>query len=428
MLGVKSGGFDVVIGNPPYVRQERLGQEQKDFLKERFPVIANGSADLYVYFFGCGLELLKDNGILCFITLNKYLKTKYGLELRNMLAKNYTVDLIIDFFELPVFTSTTDSCITKIINTKNGIETKYYPVKTLENLDINKLTAGKGLKVIKDTTEWKFVNQSDESILEKIYSNTITLKEFVHDKIFSGIKTGFNEAFVLDDAAANQLLKSESKKLVKPYAKSTDITKWGVRSKKYFLATGYDLDIRKKYPTAYNYLKQFETNLKNRQDQGEHWWNLRACAYYADFSSVKLIYIHTAINHQFYYDTEGMYINNSCYMIVSDSKYLFCFLNSKLFEWFKKIKFVAYGDASERGRAKLDYNKMITVPIKKVTSEQEKSFAALFDRIRAIKAADAKADTSTLEAEIDRLVYGLYGLTEGEVAAIELPAVVEGER
>lgn len=411
-------GFDIVIGNPPYVRQERLGQELKEILKKRFPSVANGTADLYVYFFSIGLELLTKKGVLSYITLNKYLKTKYGLELRNVLANEYDVNLIIDFFELPVFEASTDASITTIVNSKENLETKYFPVKTLTNLNLFELTSGIYQKVVKDATEWKFIDYSQESILDKLYRNSISLKEFSNDKIYRGITTGLNEAFVLNEDIAAKLLKSESKKIVKPYAHSTDIKKWGLLDdNRYFLATGFDIDIKKDYPTAFKYLSQFETALNNRQDKGRNWWNLRACKYYGDFAKPKIIYMHTAKKHEFFLDTEGCYINNSCYMIVSDSCYLFAFLNSNLFEWFKKIKFVAYGDAAESGRAKLDYNKMITVPIKNANKKEQNIFDKLVNQILTLK--EKGKDTIALEQEIDNLVYKLYELTYDEVKVID---------
>ena len=214
------------------------------------------------------------------------------------------------------------------------------------------------------------------------------------------------------------LLKSESKCLVKAYAKSTDIKQWSIRGpKKYFLATGYDIDIEHLYPTAFKYLNRFKNRLIDRGDKGKHYYNLRPCAYYDEFENPKLIYIHTAVNHQFFYDTDGHYINNSCYMIISDSKFLFCFLNSKLFKYYKRIKFVAYGDGQESGRCKLDYNKMVTIPIKRDVDEEP--FVKSYTLIKTIKDADPNVDTTALESEIDRLVYQLYGLTYDEVLIVD---------
>jgi len=153
---------------------------------------------------------------------------------------------------------------------------------------------------------------------------------------------------------------------------------------------------------------------------------LRPCKYYNEFEKPKIIYMHTAKNHEFYLDNEGYYINNSCYMIVCDNKFLLCFLNSKLFKWFKRLKFVAYGDAGKGGRCKLDYNKMITVPMKKITVDQQQPFITLVDRILAITKDEdylqnpqKQAHVKALEREIDQMVYKLYGLTEEEIRTVE---------
>ena len=414
------GGFDIVIGNPPYVRQENIDSNFKELLKLKHPEVANGTADLYVYFFNAGLKLFNSSGHLLFITLNKYLKTKYGNELRNLLRNFYSVPLIIDFFEQPIFEAATDSAITLIANKKKDFITKYFPIRSLIDLDLNKVVNDKFYTTLIGVNEWLFIDSLAESILKKINTNIISLKEFVDNRIYYGIKTGFNEAFVLKNSDANKLLKSESKPIIKKYAKSTDIKKWYLLDySKYFLATGFDVGIKTKYPTAFSFLKQFEKQLKARQDQGHSWVNLRACTYYEEFAKPKIIYMHTAKKHEFYFDFEGRYINNSCYMIVSDSRYLFSFLNSKLFEWYKKIKFVAYGDAEEAGRVKLDYNKMITVPIKKLSKEQEQAFTGFVNKISSLKNKNPEADTKHLEDQIDIMIYKLYNLTYEEVKIID---------
>jgi hypothetical protein len=420
----ENGKFDIVIGNPPYVRQEKLSNEYKTLLTSTFPDVGNGTADLYVYFFGLGLNILAENGVLMFITLNKYLKTQYGKELRNTLAEKVDVDLIIDFFELKVFQAATDAAITKIINCKNENPTRYYPIKTLDNLDLFEITNGYYQTTIKDETEWKFVEILEIEILNKLQQDTISLKEFTNDKIFRGLTTGLNDAFVLKNEDAYNLLKSDSAEIVRKYAKSTDIKQWHLKDEnRYFLATGFSLDIESDYPTAFNYLSRFKDDLVKRCDQGEMWYNLRACAYYPYFDKPKIIYIHTAKDHQFYYDTEGSYINNSCYMIGSDSKFLFCFLNSKLFKWFKKIKFVAYGDGSDGGRCKLDYNKMVTVPIKKDLDETP--FIELVEKIRSMKKEDTNAKTQELEDKIENLIFELYNLTPAEIALVKSEIIEE---
>jgi hypothetical protein len=416
MFGIKDG-FDIVMGNPPYIRHEKLGKEYKELLCEIYPNVGNGTADIYVYFFGLSLKLAKKNGVISFITLNKWLKTKYGKELRRTFTEDASVDFIIDFFELPVFNAATDAAISQIYNFKSTLETRYFPVKTLDNLDLMKITSGPYQKTIKNDSEWQFVEGLQEQILSKISDESISLREFVSDKIYSGIKTGLNKAFVIkDENVAKKLLNSESAPIVKHYAQSTDIQQWMLKNdSNYFLATGYDINVKSKYPTAFKYLNEFKKELEQRGDKGCNWYNLRACAYYDDFSKPKLIYIHTAKNHQFYYDTTGHYINNSCYMIITNSKFLFCFLNSNLFKYYKKLKFVAYGDGQNEGRCKLDYNKMVTIPIRR--GVEEKPFAEIVDKI--LNGKKMGKDTANDEKEINKMIYNLYNLTPDEIATVE---------
>jgi hypothetical protein len=271
------------------------------------------------------------------------------------------------------------------------------------------------------------MDSRSEGILEKLSQDSISLKEFVEGKIFSGIKTGLNKAFVLTEEDAAHLLSTESSPLVRKYANSTDIKKWKLLDdSSYFLATGFDIDVRNNFPSAYKYLLQFKGDLVKRGDQGKNWWNLRPCAYYDDFDRDKIIYIHTAKNHEFYFDQEGHYINNSCYMISSNSKFLLFFLNSKLFEWLKKVKFVAYGDADDKGRAKLDFNKMVTIPVKKISPDKELVFSNIYLKINELSASKNYYDSPALQSSVaeleksaDALIYKIYGLNEVDMAVIE---------
>ena len=410
------GGFDLVIGNPPYVRQEAIDPQYKSWYIQNHPEVGSGTADLYVYFFDSALKIVSDGGIIIFITLNKFLKTKYGEGLRKKL-KDKNVDKIIDFFELPVFEASTDTAITKIINEPDKNSTRYFPINSLDNLDLNIVTQKDGLKVVKDGSEWKFVEFASETIIEKIYRNSISLKTFTKDRIYRGLITGLNKAFVLSPDIAKQLQQTESAQLVKKFIKSTDITKYSLKNKEsWLLVTGYDLNIKNDFPSAFKYLSQFQAELEKREDQGVNWWNLRPCKYYGEFENKKLVYIYTAKKQEFYLDDEGRFINNNCYMIVSDNKYLFFYLNSILFDWFKRIKFVAYGNADEGGRVKLDYNKMISIPIKQISEEKLKWFESKYEEINKSIKSDGKV--KQLENEVELELFKLYGMTYEEVKIV----------
>ena len=431
------GGFDIVIGNPPYIRQESLGMDYKSLLIAAYPEVGNGIADIFVYFFGLAIKIMSSKGVLAYITSNKYLKTKYGRDLRNTLSTKVTVDRIIDFFELPVFNASTDAGITILYKSIKESPTRYYPVKTLENLDLGALTSGHYLTTIKNESEWQFVNQVGELILKKINTNSTTLREFTSNRIYRGITTGLNEAFVVKNRViAEKLLKSESGTLIKKYAQPTDIQKWKINNDDMYFIIGTfpalhaDID---DYPTLKNYLASFGVErleqtgetyfvdgelVKSRKKTNNEWFETQdSVAYYKEFEKNKIIYIHTAKEHKFFFDTKGFYINNSCYMIISDSKFLFFFLNSSLFKYYKQLKFVAYGDGQEAGRCKLDYNKMITVPIKK--NVDETPFEKMYEKILSIKQNNPDADTTLLEREIEQHIYDLYNLTLEEIAVVE---------
>lgn len=385
--------FDIIIGNPPYVRQELLGEKQKNEYKKLFPQVYNGMADLYVYFYAKALELLKPNGILGFITPNKWFKTKYGMGLRNFLKPLHILQ-IIDFFELRVFEDASTEPM--IITLKNALQNDnflYFPISQkstkneladfAENLPQPLIIQKNNLK----ETEWIFVDTQNQDFLEKITGKTskrkiITLNEYTKEGIFRGITTGLNKAFIIDAKTKNELIKKDAKsaELIKPYIQATDIKKWHLENKKdfYFINTGFDIEISSKsYPAIFQYLKSFEDELKARQDKGKTPYNLRACAYYEEFEKPKIMYIHTALKHQFYYDTEGFYLNNSSYFISNADLFLSVFLNSKIFEKYKKLIFVAYGNADEGGRNKLDYNKMIDVPVPVLSATEKKPFEDL---------------------------------------------------
>lgn len=425
-------GFDVVIGNPPYIRQEKIDREFKKFYMTAYDNVGNGIADIYVYFFGRSLQIVKPNYLLSFITLNKWLKTKYGTKLRQVLEK-LDVYKIIDFFELPIFDeAATDSAITLVKNQKNISASIYIPIRNISDLkkDIDQLD---NQEIHKAKTEWLFFGSSLTGIIEKFETDTLPLIEFTNDQIFYGVKTGLNKVFIIDNEEKEKICAKDVKSngIIHKYIRPTEIKKYNVNWKGdwiIFTRRGIDINL---YPGVKNYLEKFRDILepkpanwkgewKGRKPGSYEWYEIQdSVAYYEIFDKNKLIYIHTAKNHEFYFDSEGYYVNNSCYLIASDRRYLWAFLNSKIFNWYKKIKFVAYGDAENAGRVKLDYNKMKDVPIKVPSKKQESQITELVDQILTKKKSNPEADITVEEKEIDKLVYELYGLTEEEIKIVE---------
>ncbi|MGB7532033.1 MAG: Eco57I restriction-modification methylase domain-containing protein [Halobacteriota archaeon] len=410
-------GFDVVIGNPPYVRQEKISASKP--LLSPYYSCYNGIADLYVYFYERGISTINENGFLGYISSNKWMKAKYGGKMR-MFMKNMTIKSIIDFYELPVFDVSTEPAIVIVKKQKSQDDIKYLLLDDLPRIDLSELFKSESMRFGKeylDDSGWNFSEEKVVKIIEQMYDDSIPLKEYTEDKLFRGITTGLNEAFIIDEKTKNELIKKNPKsaEIIKPYLKGTDIHRYYMKfDKLYFLATGYDLDILDEYPAVFNHLLNFKDRLEKRYDKGVSWYNLRACAYYQEFDKTKIVYLHTAVEHGFYLDTEGHYLNNSSYVISVDDKYLLCFLNSELFKFYKINTFVAFGDAKGRGRCKLDYNKMQKVPIQKVQESQKGVFKNLADYMLFLNETEERRKNEEELIEfidkqvIDSLVYELY--------------------
>lgn len=392
----KVNQFTVIVGNPPYVRQERLDEKQKEYLQQNYQNIATGTADLYVYFYEKALQLLQKDGILGYITPNKWFKTKYGQNLRNRL-KPLDIQIIIDFFEVKVFDdAATEPQIIILKNRNSDNDFDYFPItKQLlgeEGLEhfATKINAQNEQKItIKkknlNPSEWTFADNSYQTILDKItgkniektkLKQVISLKEYTENGIYSGIKTGLNKAFIIDKKTKEEIINKDPKsaELIKPYANPTDIKKWHLKNREccFFINTEFDIEISKSnYVGIYNHLKKFDKELLARQDKGETHYNLRPCVYYDKLEQPKIIFIHTALKSSFYYDEEGFFINNSSYLISNADLFLSVFLNSKVFEFYKKLKFPAFGNLENQGRARLNADKMVDVPVP-VLSDLEK--------------------------------------------------------
>jgi hypothetical protein len=221
--------FDIVIANPPYIRQETF-KDKKDYLKKNYQVY-NGIADLYVYFFEKGLSLLKNDGIFIFIVANKWMRTSYGKQLRNYLAQR-KVKKIIDFGDLPVFKNTsTYPCIIKIQNSMEPGIVKAANIDTLSFNNFESYIKNMFFVLNPDSlsdSNWNLTDQNNQQLLIKIKGKGIPLETYVDKKVFYGIKTGLNKAFVIDEATKARLIAEDKKsaEIIKPFVLGRDIKKY----------------------------------------------------------------------------------------------------------------------------------------------------------------------------------------------------------
>jgi hypothetical protein len=335
-----SGGFDVVIGNPPYVRQETIG-EFKEYFQGHYEVY-QGTADLYAYFIEKGVSLLKDKELFSYIVANKWMRANYGEPLRRWLKKQ-RIEEIIDFGDLPVFeTATTYPCIIRIKKTadkKSGIGAAQ--VKTLNFNNLTEYVAEHSFTVEKkslDDKGWSLVNEQAQALLNKLQKAGITLGDYVKGGIYRGVLTGLNEAFVIDAETKNRLIAEDlhSAELIKPFLLGRDVKRYQPPENEVnliLMPNGWTREhfgkgrnawnwIKENYPAVANHLQPYADKAEKRFDKGEYWWELRACDYYEEFKEPKIIYPNICKKPEFTFDSNGLYTNQKCFIIPSSDKYL----------------------------------------------------------------------------------------------------------
>ena len=344
------GGFDVVIGNPPYVRQELLAAGDKVYFKEHYQTY-QGTADLYVFFVEKGYSLLKDNGLFSYIFPNKWMRANYGKPLREWLTDK-KVEEIIDFGDLNVFEDATTYPIIMRIHKSNNVGTfRSLEMETLEFTDLkiyvdehHSLTDQTRL----DAKGWSLSNIRVQNLMQKIQNTGIPLGEYVNGEIYRGVLTGLNEAFVIDEETKNRLIAEDAKsaEVIKPFLAGRDIKRYETPIADHFLIlfpkgwtrerSGYTEVVvawewlKINYPAIAGWLEPFSEKGKKRYDKGEFWWELRACEYYDAFEKPKIIYPNILAKPEFAFDETSKYTNQKCFIISTSDLSLLAYLNSSL--------------------------------------------------------------------------------------------------
>lgn len=421
MFGIK-GGFNIVIGNPPYIRQEEIGQLKPLLMRNKYDVY-NSTSDIYTYFYEMGLEVLKETGFLCFITSNKWMRAKYGEKLRVLLKTNTKIHQFIDFSGFKVFDATVDTNII-LLEKENDSQ---YPISywiVPPNLEINEFKIGFDINkdniLSSDLNDigWVLISGPNLSLKKKIDSTGKTIKQ--RGLVVNlGIKTGLNSAFIIDGKKREMLISKDpnSNKIIKPLLRGRDIEKYHYEFADQWLINTHNgvksegvlrINPKKDFPAIFDYLSQFGSRIRERGDQGDHWSNLRNCAYLSDFSKNKIVWSDIATEPSFVWIEDEIYFNNTCYMIANSEKYLVSILNSNLIKWyFPKIS----SNLSAKGSR---YFKQFveTIPIPDITDSIKNNLCNKVDEYINNK-------NEKILIDIDKIVYELYGLTEEEIAIVE---------
>ena len=238
---LKEGGFDIIIGNPPYVRQETLGEEFKAFAKENFETFA-GTADLYIYFIEQAHKLLKPNGYFGMIVSNKWMRSNYGKALREFLTHESMLVEIVDFGELPVFENA--ATFPAIIITRKTKSEKqkflYAPIKRLDFDSLDNEVKNSGSMLSEQALRgenWTLSDNSQQNIFDKMRGKSLLLSKYINGDILRGLVTGLNEAFVISKSTKNNILATEaqSSEFIKPFVVGDDVRKYHVNYKNQLL-------------------------------------------------------------------------------------------------------------------------------------------------------------------------------------------------
>jgi hypothetical protein len=321
----KKGRFDIVIGNPPYVRQEKI-KEIKHYLKENYEVYT-GKSDLYSYFFEIGLKILNKKGYLGFISSNKFIKANYGKKLRKYILENSTFKIYVDHSFDSIFADATTypSIFVLIKDHRNQnrilVDNKFEIKQSQLNSD-----------------DWIFQDPKITKIRKKIESKGTKIIDLNSVNIHYGIKTGYNKAFIIDKKTKNELITEDmkNKEIIKPLIRGRDLKKWAINFKDYYLLfIDWEFNIDN-YPSLKNYLLNFKDNLEKRSvvTKGSvKWFALSSygSTYYKKFETPKLIYPVIAPYLFAVYDEDKFFINDKCFIITSDDmnlKYLGTLLSS----------------------------------------------------------------------------------------------------
>lgn len=446
-------GFDLIIGNPPYIRQEEL-KELKPHLAKNYKVY-KGTSDIYTYFYELGFNVLKDNGVLSYITSNKYTRAGYGEALREFLLKNVKFLEYTDLNGIKVFDSATvDTSILCFEKSKSKDNKFKYLALSNEILK----TCAYDIGLYKDYAEFSQNSLSKESftfsdentsvLKAKIERIGTPLKEWYGLNINYGIKTGYNEAFIITTEKRNEILakckdeaeKERTAKLIRKMLRGRDIKRYGYEWAGLWIIVfefGSYKILEKDYPAIYNHLKQYKEKLQARGQctnkpateqkpyLGQHHWleldNNPNKEYLSQFEREKIVYpCIMAKEPCFSYETSFAFAMAPANIITSNSdilKYILAFLNSDFIYLMLRKFYMGGGIEGE-----LKTNNLEKFPIPKINSKNEKLADELInsvDKILRTKEQDKNANTQELENKINSIVYKLYNLTEEEIKIIE---------
>ena len=424
MFGI-TDGFDVVIGNPPYISHDKISKQLKAKIKDGYQSY-QPFADIYCYFIEKAIALQNEDGILSFITSNSYLRAEYGTPIRNLLRSKNALLRVLNVEDSQVFESA-------IVNVAIIVSRKSINLSDDSCIVVNSPFSGESFEdFVKingfhypqayfDAKSWNLTEPKLVELQKKLEASGKTLEQ-LGTKIRLGIATGSNEAFLIDEDQKREFCEKNpiNTEIIKPILRGRDISRYSYTlPKQYVLLTKNGVNVERDYPDVYAHLDSFGDKFKNRGAQGQHWTNLRACSFYDDFKKEKIVWIELSDVGRFALCKDEVYLLNSAYFLLPpsdiDAKFLLGILNSSTIRFYLGL----VAETSGMGTSRWINNYVKEFPIPIVEPEQQTEIITIVDRILQVKAANPNAKTADLEKEIDKRVYALYNLRKEEIAVVE---------
>ena len=415
-------GFDCVIGNPPYIQLQSMGTDADVLERMKYKTYVR-TGDIYCLFYEQGMNLLKPNGCLCYITSNKWMKAGYGKELRQYFVMETNPVLLIDFAGVKVFdTATVDVNILmlqKTINVQRTFACITQGINGLQNLSVFVQQNGSECD-FSSADSWVILSPIEQSIKRKMETVGTPLKDW-NINIYRGVLTGYNEAFIITTEKREEILancqsedeRTRTAELIRPILRGRDIKRYGYDWADLWIINTHNgikgklprVDVNE-YPAIKAHLDQYWDKISTRADKGDTPYNLRNCAYMEDFYKPKIVWKIIGNRLGFALENKNMILNNACYILTcSDGglEYLEAMLNSNAILWYS---FVTNMNKTGVGDMQVGAQNINILPIPKYPKEKQ----TLCEYVNAIH----NNIDQVIMNKIESLICEIFGFSEAE--------------
>ena len=465
----RHGGFDIVLANPPYVRQERLAAEDQDVYEEVFPEVYSGTADILVFFYARAWQILRDGGWLAFITSNKFTRADYGQGLRKLLRSEFRLEHVLDFGHIPVFEADVyPLVVTATRKTSTSADRLMYtrlrePIRDAlvrRSARVNSETVREELEQIGAALEenghevsqhsldegpWSFPTIPEAELLQYLRLNPTKVADVLGEHTYRGLLTGLNEAFVIDDSKRAELIESDprSEEVIWPWIRGRDIHQWQVASSDRYVIVAQnsgDADASNPWsgaetedealslfstalPAIHQHLSKWEEypdpqrkerlkGLRPRGDQGRYWWELRPCTYYWAFDRPKVVWRDVSYLPKFAWDESHAVLGNSGFVSADAPRWFVAYGNSQLFAWLASHELMEGKDAYFRWLP----SDIASIP---VPHFDEAARARLDGLVETVHQMEDEACLERVEEDVNGIVFAAARLTSYQRSLVE---------